>query len=359
MNNIRKFIQNQYIWISIDETTDSTGKNITNVILGVLSSDEETSKKKKRFLIHTAELNKTNHMTIARLFDDAIKILDPNFNKNLILLFVTDAAPYMVKAGKSIVVFYPKMLHVTCIAHGLRRLCERIRDSYENVNKVISNVKKVFLKAPNRVDIFKEMYPDLSLPPEPIITRWGTWHSAVNYYTNNYEQILNVLNVLNSEESQSINISKEILKNPKTKTDFIFIASNFCFIEYFIKKLEKIGLTLEEQYDMVSKTVSNVEKVPNCSIKNNIKTKFTQIINKNECLEIINNICMELKGSSTKHVIKYDAKEIVAFKYAPITSVDVERSFSMYKNLVRCNRQRFLFENLSQYFVVHCNSKLN
>lgn len=31
------------------------------------------------------------------------------------------------------------------------------------------------LTAPLRVNTFKEMYPDLSLSPKPILTSWGTW----------------------------------------------------------------------------------------------------------------------------------------------------------------------------------------
>lgn len=99
---------------------------------------------KKKFLLNTAILNKTNHSTIAKLFDDSFKILDANFNKELVLLFITDAAPYMLKAAKAIKTFYPKITHVTCLAHALHRVCETIRDSYETVDKIISNVKKVF-----------------------------------------------------------------------------------------------------------------------------------------------------------------------------------------------------------------------
>ncbi|CAI6349970.1 unnamed protein product [Macrosiphum euphorbiae] len=46
--------------------------------------------------------------------------------------------------------------------------------------------------------------------------------------------------------------------------------------------------------------------------------------------------------------------EIEAFKFAPITSVDVERSFSRYKNVFRPNRHRFTLENLKKYMVAHC-----
>lgn len=235
IQNIRKCVQNKYLWISIDETTDVAGRNVANVVIGVLDTDEDLAKQK--FLLNTAVLEKTNHSTIARLFDDSIKRLDSDFNKDLILLFVTDAAPYMVKAAKAIEVFYPKITHVTCIVHGLNRICETIRDKYENVNKVIANVKKVFLKAPSRVDIFKECHPELPLPPEPVITRWGTWLDAVIYYANNYEKVLEVLDALNNEDAQSIKIAQEVLRNPKTKSDLIFIASNYGFIVKLIKKI--------------------------------------------------------------------------------------------------------------------------
>ena len=153
-----------------------------------MSSDEDRAKQK--YLLHCDVLEKTNHLTIAKLFDEAVKIIGVNLNKELILHLVTDAAPFMKKAAKAIKVFYPKITHVTCIAHGLHRLCERIRNSYDNVNNMIANVKKVFLKAPNRKDIFRKMFPKLALSPEPITIRWGTWLAAVNYYANNYSEIL-------------------------------------------------------------------------------------------------------------------------------------------------------------------------
>lgn len=260
MDNIRAKLKNQFIWVSVDETIDATGRNVANVIVGALSSDKEIGSEK--FLLHTAALEKTNYSIIDRLFDDAIKNLDVNFNKNYVLLFVTDAAPYMVKAAKAIAAFYPKVTHVTCIAHGLHRLCECIRNLYENVNKAIAHVKKVFLKAPCRVELFKQMFPDLALPPEPITTRWGTWLEAVNYYANNYENVLKVLSALNDEEAQSIKTAKDVLTDPKTKTDLICIACNYGFITKHIKKLQTSGLTLIDQVQVVEDTVKLIDKLP-------------------------------------------------------------------------------------------------
>ncbi|KAJ4426495.1 hypothetical protein ANN_27309 [Periplaneta americana] len=49
--------------------------------------------------------------------------------------------------------------------------------------------------------------------------------------------------------------------------------------------------------------------------------------------------------------------DILLFKYARLTSCDMERSFSQYKSLFRDNRHAFVMENLEMTFVVHCNSR--
>lgn len=65
-------------------------------------------------------------------------------NRSKVLLFVSDAAPYMIAAMKSLTVLYPKMIHVTCAAHGLHRVADYVKDQFDDVNKLISNVKKIF-----------------------------------------------------------------------------------------------------------------------------------------------------------------------------------------------------------------------
>jgi hypothetical protein len=57
------------------------------------------------------------------------------------------------------------------------------------VNKLISNTKKVFLKAPLRREVYTEKCPNLKLPPEPVLTRWGTWLEATVFYQENFTTI--------------------------------------------------------------------------------------------------------------------------------------------------------------------------
>ncbi|GBP73499.1 hypothetical protein EVAR_57394_1 [Eumeta japonica] len=85
-----------------------------------------------------------------------------------------DAAPYMIKAAKTLQVFYPNLIHVTCLLM-VHRLAE---------------------EAPARIKAYKEKLPNLPLPPEPVITRWGTWIEAVLFFNKHFEAIKGVATVI-------------------------------------------------------------------------------------------------------------------------------------------------------------------
>lgn len=68
---------------------------------------------------------------------------------------LTDAASYMISAMNSLRILYPKMLHLTCLAHGLHRVAEFVRAQFPQVNQLISNTKAVFLKVQKAESMFK------------------------------------------------------------------------------------------------------------------------------------------------------------------------------------------------------------
>jgi hypothetical protein len=58
-------------------------------------------------------LEKANSGTIVRLFKQSLSLLWPGIiQRENILLFLSDAAPYMIKAGKALKLLYSKMEHV-------------------------------------------------------------------------------------------------------------------------------------------------------------------------------------------------------------------------------------------------------
>lgn len=91
-----------------------------------------------------------------------------------VLLYLSAAAPYTVKAEKFVQHLYSIMAHVTCIAHAIRRLAEGIRTNFQGTKKLISSIKEMFLKASYGVYIFKTIISEIALTRVPLITL-GKW----------------------------------------------------------------------------------------------------------------------------------------------------------------------------------------
>lgn len=84
------------IWVSIDETTDAEGRFIASVIIGTLLPDRTG----EICLLNLEHLQKTNHSTVCSVFENSLYLLWPDgMRRNDVLLFLSDAAPYMTKAG--------------------------------------------------------------------------------------------------------------------------------------------------------------------------------------------------------------------------------------------------------------------
>lgn len=101
----------------------------------------------KQFLLNVKELEKANHTTIFKLFDKSMNSLWPEgVRQDGMLLFLSNAALYMVKSGYAIKNLYSKTIHVTYLALAFHRVAETVRINNPKIDKIITNVKKVFLK---------------------------------------------------------------------------------------------------------------------------------------------------------------------------------------------------------------------
>jgi len=185
----------------------------------------------------------------------------------------------MVKSGHALKVFYPKLIHITCMAHGLHRLSETIRDKFSNVDLLIFNTKKVFLKAPNHIGTFKEKCPNLSLPPQPIINRWGTWFDAAFYYGKNFDKVKEVIDTFNPNDAKSIQNAQQLFNDNSIKNELSIILSNFQCITDTITYLEKSGVSLGKSLELVQ-NVENKLSEGGGSIEFD-KVKLSEVLSKN------------------------------------------------------------------------------
>uniref|UniRef100_A0A8D8VNZ1 HAT C-terminal dimerisation domain-containing protein n=1 Tax=Cacopsylla melanoneura TaxID=428564 RepID=A0A8D8VNZ1_9HEMI len=88
-----------------------------------------------------------------------------------------------------------------------------------------------------------------------------------------------------------------------------------------------------------------------------IKRTFWHIIMKTRKKDNNKNVCVKKIGFK-KMYQKYNnisASKVSKFKFCPMASVDVERSFSSYKYILDDRRHRFTIESLRNIMVVHFN----
>ncbi|KAJ4445018.1 hypothetical protein ANN_06817, partial [Periplaneta americana] len=260
IQKIRDEIKDSSIWVSIDETPDKEGRLVGNVVIGLLS--EQYS---ERILLHCDVLEKCNNKTIVKLFNEAMGILWPKgIMYDNVLFFISDAAPYMVKAGQALSVVYPKLTHFTCVAHAFH--------------------------PPSRVNVLKEMYPEIPLPPKPILTRWGTWLEAVEYYAEHIDSINNVLLALDSEDAVSIDTAKTVTCDISVKNDLAHIQHTFSCIIKTLKSLQNRHLSLSESFEIINSTVEQLNRGRG-KVADAVRAKVDTVLSKNPGYEELQKGC--------------------------------------------------------------------
>jgi hypothetical protein len=85
-----------------------------------------------------------------------------------------------------------------------------------------------------------------------------------------------------------------------------------------------------------------------------ILEKCNRVFSKNNGWAEIQKVYLIHNGTTLNvKVEQYNSNDLVYMKYVPITSVDVERSFSLYKNILAPNRMNFNENNLTKYKFVN------
>lgn len=125
------------------------------------------------------------------------------------------------------------MVHFTCVTNRLYRIAEEVREKFNNVDKLISSVKKLFRKAPNCVQLFKDKTPYLNLSPKPIVDpRWSMRINASNHYCENVEIICQILKKLDVDNDVSIKKTKRYVYKISIENYLTYIKYNFNHFHY-------------------------------------------------------------------------------------------------------------------------------
>ena len=68
----------------------------------------------------------------------------------------------------------------------------RVRAHFKNIDKVIATIKAATIKNKDRKKDFYDA--GLPSPPDPVITRWGTWLRAALHYSENLPAVRTIVN---------------------------------------------------------------------------------------------------------------------------------------------------------------------
>jgi hypothetical protein len=169
------------------------------------------------------------------------------------------------------------------------------------------------------------------------------------------QYLLKVIESLDHEEAASIARAQKCLRDPSLPQKLAYIRTNFGFLVTTIKKLETKGLKMSEVGHIIL-DAKNMLDAATSEIGEIIRKKFDDVLLKNPGFETMRKIGAFLNGNLDEN-LDIPANILYRFKYAPVTSVDVERSFSTYKNILSDRRTSFTPENLEYYMISHCASK--
>ena len=351
IDDIRNRVGDQYAYIMVDETTDARGSLIVNLLLGILRPETAG----EPYLIASSEVDRANASTICTFINDSlVRFYKGTCFSQIILLFISDAAPYMVLAGKNLRQFCPRAIHVTCVAHAIHRICEKVRDTFPDVNRLISSSRKIFLKAPSRVALYKAKM-SCPLPPEVVVTRWGTWMRAAIFFANHFVDYRDLINELPDTCQQLIKL-REVIEKDTLSSDLAFIKTHLANLPDAIHNLEKRGLTLHAQMKIIDDIRQKMSIIPGARGKI-LKKKTEDVFRKNPGLEFMEAIDAAITDGIMDASVPRDPLVMSSYAYAPIVSVDVERSFSEYKYVLNDRRHNFTQSNLEKHLLVLHNKK--
>ena len=400
------------------------------------------------YLIDCIYMETCNHATLAQTVIRALTDAGVDFND--VTAFVTDNAPYCIKAYREgLKMILPNSVHVCCLAHILNLVGEVWHHwkEFAEVATVTNLMKTLFTTQPARKRRYKahlaaRNVASPTLPPVPVASRWNTWFEAVKYHAIHVEHYHSFF-MAEASEAQSVLRIIGLLDPEGDSYDNIKLQMNF--IAETCPKLMHTLTTMEATHTPVATRAYNL--IEDCSsfLRNGChKVVFGDSTDeilaalpraqRNTHLAIFHNVFQAGFQKLSKHWDQHPAKDIYkqarifdprrvgtlsdevgdfgavgltdamrddfntyrqaaltdlprqaegadfdlaaywrgmedrteeiaaaaqTYMYFPVSSVDTERSFSKYKNLVTDKRENLTEENTKQLVIMNFNGDVS
>lgn len=165
---------------------------------------------------------------------------------------------------------------------------------------------------------------------------------------------LRLINTFDSNDAICIKKAKNHLKNPQLKGQLAYLLSNFQFVTEIQILIQAKNLMLSNAIALIEDFESKLNSVQGY-FGEEVKVKFENLIGKNNGFKELKNINSILNGQQLQLNANFTPEQLSCFKFAPITSCDVERSFSKYKYLYNQRKHCYEFDNFAKTLIISCN----
>ena len=221
-------------FLIVDES-EINGSKYLNILIGDTVVPETT------YVLDCSIVETVNQQVVTVKIDNALKKLD--IQRHNFVLLLSDAAHYMTACTAALKLLYLRVFHVTCMTHLLHNCTEKVRSHFQQVDSFIAKIKAVTVKNNNRRNKFNE----IGTPPQPVLTRWGTWLNAAEYYAKN---LVKVREIVNAFEGDGILVSKvkAAVNDPNIAKLLAQIHHDYQVLPKMIQKIESSKYTTKEAH---------------------------------------------------------------------------------------------------------------
>ena len=155
---LKERLHNKNTFLVVDESEINNSKYL-KIPIGDTAVPETT------YVLDCSIVKTVNQQIVTMKIGDALKKLD--IQRHNFVLLLSDAARYMTACIATLKLLYPRLFHVTCMAHFLHKCAEKVRSHFQQVDNLIAKVKVVNVKNKNRQSEFNE----IGIPLQPVLIR--------------------------------------------------------------------------------------------------------------------------------------------------------------------------------------------
>lgn len=164
-----------------------------------------------------------------------------------------------------------------------------------------------------------------------------------------------VIESFDETESKAIPKAKAALHNTAVMQHLAYVKSNLSSLPDLITALEGEGIRLSDSVDKTEQFIEE-SKFWEGAIGERLRKKLEAVLLRNPGWKTVQQVARILKGEVVPECEFTDPSDIAALKFLPIVSCEVERSFSMLKNVLTDKRRNFKLENLEKTLVILCSN---